>query len=106
MPQPDVSDHSRNCEELQAQLAQAAHEARTSIEQAENLIEGFHLSSHAALNLHQVADEISMLRAVIVSQIAEEQKLSLSKLAALIGVSKTRATQLKHAGDRIRRRRT
>lgn len=106
MPQPDVSDHSRNCEALQAQLTHAAHEARNAIEQTENLIEGFHTASHTATTLHHAADEISMQRAVIVSQIAETESLSLSKLAARIGVSKTRAAQLKRAGDQIRRRRT
>jgi DNA-binding XRE family transcriptional regulator len=106
VPQPDVSDHSRNCGEMQAQLAQTAHEARQAIEQTENLIEGFHTASHTAATLHQAADEISTLRAVIVSQIAEAENLSLSKLASRISVSKTRAAQLKRAGDQIRRRQT
>jgi AraC-like DNA-binding protein len=103
VPQPDAANHLQECNELQARLTQTALEAHAAIERVSDLIERLHIASHAAITLHRAADELSTLRAEIISQIAEDEDLSLSKLAARIGVSKTRANQLRQAGDRIRR---
>jgi hypothetical protein len=82
-------------------FAVALASLRDAYEQATAVIHGDSQAQHAfesatalADTLRQLAENAASLRARTAARIATEEKLSLSVLAARIGVSKARADQL------------
>jgi hypothetical protein len=51
--------------------------------------------------LKLATDEVSHLRATYVAKLIQEKKLSLKKVANILGVSKARAGQLNEVGKRL-----
>lgn len=103
---PQEESRNETCARVQALLLTAIREAREAILCAPDDYTAFHAASHAADTLRTAADAYADLRAEIVKNIAEKEKLSLAKLAERVGVSKARAGQLVETGRRVQHLRT
>jgi hypothetical protein len=77
-----------------ASLRDAYGQAVTVIHEDPQAQHAFDSATALADTLRQLADSAASLRARTAARIATEEKLSLSVLAARIGVSKARADQL------------
>lgn len=106
MAQEEFRSNNETCVHIQELLLTAIRKARQDIINATNKYDAFHSVSHAADTLRTAADVFADLRAEIVKDIAEREKLSLAKLATRVGVSKARAGQLVEIGRRVQLLRT
>lgn len=95
------ADNHIICEVAQDALTRAVEEVREIILREDDLSIAFHATTKAAQSLRDHAEMFSEMRAMIVARMAETEKLSVSKLAEKIGVSKSRAGQLVALGRRL-----
>lgn len=84
-------------------LARAVDAARENVLHENDAFLALQEISRATVTLREAADEFSHLRAVFVATMIENQKgrMSQTKLAKMIGVSKARIGQLNAVGRRI-----
>jgi hypothetical protein len=99
--QPNPVTENLTCASVQQELVAVIERALDAINGDPDLHSAFHAASHAADTVRTAADQFSELRASLVAQIADDEKLSLAKLAARVGVSKARAGQLVETGRKV-----
>ncbi|MFC4007952.1 hypothetical protein ACFOY2_12015 [Nonomuraea purpurea] len=75
-------------------IQQAYNQAAAALQNSSDLETAYQVATRLADNMRELADAAALIRAKSAQRIWESEQLSLSGLAAKIGVSKARADQL------------